>query len=416
MLNLVFLIGVWSILIRYNYIKKKRIISTSTVLLSLYLLSFLLSYPSMLLNESYDNTILVLNFEYFDETVIFVLLLLLFIYPFCSFDETRAERIYLPNINILKIFSYVILILSLFSVIYFVPIVLKIFALQNLGEARNSVVDENIFITPSIWNTIASTSASLYSIAIVLSLIFFSLGINRLLAVLLLIFSTSYIVNVFAYVGRDGIVFWLFSFIGIYTFFSPYLTTKDKRIFKRLLFITLSAMIPLFILISMGRFENNFISSLFSYIGQSYPNFCLALSAPNYPVNGGAGFPLFRSILGLSELSSQTMEFGLTQTWVFGTFVKSFILNVDIVGTIIIGIFFFVIFKAIFRNRDYFYFYKFFIYIMFFQIYSQGVFYFTFANRGGNMYIIISFVLFIVFFAIQRFKSDTKNTILYKKT
>ncbi len=394
-----FVIMIWMTTV---YRRKKSFILPSVFVLGLYFISVLLSYPHVIVNEE----LLSLDPKYFEASIVFLSLLLLYLLPFTNIREDKVKSIVLPNAKTLYVFSVAIIFLSLFSIIFFTPTVIDVFSVENLGDARILMTQEGPFVEVSIWNTIASVSASLYTIALILFFIYRAKGTNKKMSILLLASSFSYVFNVFAYVGRDGVVFWIFSFIGTYWLFRNYISSKDKKTIRKYFNIFLIIAIPLFMAITFDRFSDNPLAGIISYMGQSFPNFTLAYHA-DYPVSGGNSFPLFKEILGLPMTESYRGEFGGTVTWVFGTFLKSFLLNFDIIGTIILGLGMGLILKLTFRkNSNVFYFHQLFIYFLYFQIFSQGVFYFRQYGRGGNLFIVLSFFFYFVFLFLKRHENN----------
>lgn len=401
-----FVLFVWFV---YIYKKKKSFLTPSAFLLLLYFTSVLLSYPHVIIN----NVKLSLESQYFNASIVFILLLFLYLGPFVNIREDKIKAIVLPNPKIIYIFSIVIVSLSLISIIYFTPIVISVFSMSNLNIARLQVTEGVGFIEESFLNTVASVSASFFTIALFLFFIYRIKGTNKTLSFLLLISSFSYVLNVFAYVGRDGVVFWIFSFIANYGLFRNFLSEKDNKKIKRILFIFLLLAIPLFMAITFDRFSENPFSGILSYMGQSFPNFCLSFNA-DYPVSNGASFPLFREILGLPIVKSENIEYGGTNTWSFGTFLKSFIENFDLYGTLILGVCLGLIVLFGFKNTTKkFYFHQLFLYFLFFQVYSQGVFYFRQYTRGGNLFILSSFLFYFIFLLLE--KNSKKTITLFVK-
>lgn len=391
----VFVLLIW---VLHTYKKKKTLLLPSIFLLLLYFVSVVLSIPHIKVN----NETLVLKPEYFEASVVFILLLFLFLYPFTRIREDKIKTIVLPNARLLYSFSVIIVLLSLFSVIYFIPTVINIFSLDNLNLARLQMTGGELFVEQSIFNTIASVSASFYTIAIFLFFIYRAKGTNKKLSILLLVSSLSYVLNVFAYVGRDGVIFWIFSFLGSYALFRDFLPANDKKLIKNVLLVFIGLAIPLFMAITFDRFSDNPFAGVLSYIGQPFPNFCLAYAA-DYPVSYGAAFPFFREILGMPEAISFSGEYGNTVSWVFGTFLKSFLVNFDLFGTVLISILMaMIIFSAIKKNSKVFYFHQLFLYFLYFQIFSQGVFYFRQYTRGGNLFIILSFFFYFIFLFLRK--------------
>jgi oligosaccharide repeat unit polymerase len=413
MFKFIFVSFVLFVALLQHYKRKGSILYPSVFVLFLYTLSVLLSYPHIMINDEK----LSLDSKYFLASIVFLLLLFLFLSPFVSFREDTIKKIQLPSPPLLKTFSVLIVLLSLYSIAYFIPVVIYVFSIGNFYVAREGMIADGPYVNVSIYNTIASVSASFYSIAIFLFFIYRAKGTNKLLSIFLLISSFSYVLNVFAYSGRDGVVFWLFSFLVSYGFFRDFLPQKDQSLIKRILFLFLILIIPIFISITSDRFSDNVFGGILSYLGQQFPNFCLSFQS-DYPVSNGATFPLFRKILGLPEVVGYSGEFGGTYTWVFGTFLKSLILNFDIIMTIIIGVFMGLFFRIAFiRSNKNIAFYQLFLYFLYFNIFSQGVFYFRQYGMGGNLFIVLSVLFYFVFMVLMKLmkiKSGTSEYI-YRK-
>lgn len=398
-----FVILVWLLSL---YRKKRSILLPSVFVLGLYFISVLLSYPHVIVN----GELLSLDPKYFEASIVFLSLLLLFLLPFTNIREDKVKSIVLPNAKTLYVFSVSIIFLSLFSIVFFTPTVINVFSVENFKDARNLMLQEGTYVDATIWNTIASVSASLYTIALFLFFIYRAKGTNNKLSLLLLVSSLSYVFNVFAYVGRDGVVFWIFSFIGTYLLFRNFISFKDRKYIRKYFYIFSIFALSLFMMITIDRSSDNPLAGIISYMGQSFPNFTLAFHA-DYPVSGGNAFPLFKEILGLPKTESYSGEFGGTVTWVFGTFLKSFLMNFDLYGTIIMGLAMGLILKLTFKkNTRVFYFHQLFIYYLYFQIFSQGVFYFRQYTRGGNLFIILSFIFYFVFLFLKR--HDNNKVVL----
>lgn len=410
MFKFIFVTLVLLIWVIRTYKKKKTLLSPSIFVLLLYFISVALSLPHMKVN----NETLALEPEYFGASIVFIFLLLLFLYPFTRIKEETLEIIVLPNSKLLYIYSISIVALSFFSIIYYIPSVINVFSLESLAAARIQMGQGELFVEETIFNTIAAVSSSFYTIAIFLFFIYRAKGTNKKLALFLLISSISYVIHIFTKVGRDGVVFWLFSFIGAYGLFRKFLPKSDRNLIKKILIVFSSISIPFFMAITFDRFSDNPFAGILSYMGQAFPNFCLAFHA-DYPVSNGSSFPFFREILGLPIAVSTRSEFGGTVTWVFGTFLKSFLLNFDLFGTVLLGIFMgLIIVLAFKKNNKKFYFYQLFLYFLYFQIYSQGVFYFRQSTRGDNLFIILSFFFYFVFMFLAK-NHNVKSITIYSK-
>ena len=282
-----------------NVKRKNGIYNSSSFLFAIYLLVIVSSVPYMLICDEK----LAMEPRYFDEAIYFLLLLLLFLSPIYWYKENKIEKIVLPNYKILQFFSYLIIFLSFFSILFFSSSVNKVFSM-DLGDARNQLYGGDIYVEVGFANTIASVSASMYIFAIMLFFIFLIIGNKKKMCVLLFLSSFSYIFNSLAYAGRDGVVFWIFSYLYIYLFFKDFISYKIRKKINRYFIITVLLLMIPFVMISMGRFSDMIGEYSLSYIGQSFPNFCLYLGIEDYPTSPGGIFPLFRKLIGLPELES----------------------------------------------------------------------------------------------------------------
>ncbi|MDR0333402.1 MAG: oligosaccharide repeat unit polymerase [Dysgonamonadaceae bacterium] len=413
MLNILLPLLLISFLFFWNHKLKQSWISPSSLLLTLYFLSILLAYPYIVI----FNQELAFQGQYIEASVAFCLFFLLFIYPFISFRETQITKIILPNQKTLKLFSIIICVFSIYSVIYFIPTTILALTHPSIIAARQAMVERGeVIVSQTIFNTIAGTAASFYQIPIILFFVYQILGQSKVLKTLLFISSTSYIFFVFSAFGRDGILFWFLSFLGIMGFFYSFL---DKKILKKIFVILIIGAVIGgigFMVITFSRFEDAPHNAIISYMGQGIPNFFLAYEA-DAPISNGASFPLFRALMGLPEdvdrsLQMHSLERAGTYSWVFGTFLKEFILSLGVSGTVLLGLLMFTIFKTIIKNRRQITFSSLFVYFLYFQILYQGVFYFRQTNRVGNLLIIVCFVFYYTFILLAKID---KNKIIIKK-
>jgi oligosaccharide repeat unit polymerase len=394
----------------FNKKRKGSWNSPSSFLLFLYLVSAILAIPVVYMN----------GFEfpfsakdYWIPMFIFVFCLFCFLIPFCSFKETKVDSIYLPPRRILNLFSNFIIGISLFSIFFFSSSVKNIFQ-QNLLEARTALYGGELYVEAGLPNTIASVGASLYVFAILLFFIYGIIGDSPKRMILLLISSISEPLHILSYVGRDGVVFWIFSFIFLFLFFKPYMSEDfNLKIRKYIVIISFCLLVPI-IAISMSRFgesDSGTGGSVINYIGQSFVNGMLYMGIEEKPFTEGAGFPLFYEITGIKqtivrEVGGGMLQIGEWKSWWFSTFVVSLYTNLSFLGLMIFAFCSFLVqrFALVIRHKSI-NFSQLFIYLLFFQMYSQGVFYFKQYTRGGNLFIVLCF-LFYLFFDIWKNKSN----------
>ena len=347
----------------------------------------------------------------------FDLFLLLFLLPFRLFRESSIQQLVLPSKKILDIFSTIIIILSFYSIIFFSSSVQGIFVMTDLSDARNAMVaGQELYFETGIFATIASVSAANYVFAIVLFFIYQIIGGSKLRSTLLLIASLSEPVHILAFVGRDGIVFWIFTFLFCYAFFRPYLPkVNSKKIIRSFVLIGMIMLVP-FLLISVSRFgdkSGGTGGSFVSYLGQGFVQGPVYFGLENKPLTPGSGFPLFRQLLGLPEYSSDgPVVIGDWISYRFSTFIVSLYQSLDIWGLVIFLFFIYILVSISFgRVKNKITFSQFIIYLLYFQVVGQGVFYFRHYTRGGNLFLLSTLALAILF----KFVKDSGNSIVINK-
>ena len=213
-----------------------------------------------------------------------LLVLTLFIYPVVVYGKNeRFHKIIQMDEERFTTLSYVLIVLQAFSTLYFLYYDVELFASGDLGALRNAAsFGEDVSYTgKGIDRTIAGVGAYYYCINILF--FFYSLAFlhkSKWFNLLLIITSSSRIFHAFSYLGRDGILLWLFSFIFSFFLFKPYLGEKAKGQVK-MVFVYVGG-IAIFLLgaISLSRFGTDSsnglmdtFNSLVDYFGQPLNNF-----------------------------------------------------------------------------------------------------------------------------------------------
>lgn len=390
------------ILLRVNSIKK-RLFTPSSFLIFIYLISTSFCVLDVIVND--QNRILL--DKYWPSAIVFLILISGFLLPYIRVNELRWKEVRLPSIRTLTIFSDVIIALSLFSIGYFITDVITVFSSGDLSGMREHLTGTNGEYTKTgVLNTIASVSASFYDIALLLFFLFYALGCNKKRQILLIISSFSYTVQVLTFVGRDGVVFWVFSFIFDFLLFRDFIPSDIKKKLKSL-FVKVAIVISIpFLAISISRFgesDTGTSGGLITYIGQPLYHWCMYHGMDNRYSMPGAGWPLYYEITGKTMPVYSPWEADGTNSWVFGTFLKSWLSSIGMIGIIGIMLFMWILFILVFpRTRRYLSFHSLFIYILFFEIIAEGVFYFLQYTRGGNLTIVLMFFFFFVFGFIEK--------------
>lgn len=353
---------------------------------------------------------------YWLPMLVFDIFIVLYLYPFRRFNEVNVDTIKLPSRQFLDVFSTIIIILSLYSIIYYFGTVRYIFSLSDLGAARNNRYVEGEFIEIGVLNTIASVSAANYVFAIVLYFIYKIIGNNKKRCFLLFISSFSNAIHVLGFVGRDGIVFWFFTFLFCYAFFRPFLIDIDRKgIGKIIAMGTIILLIPFF-MITISRFGESYdrgtSGSIVSYLGQSFVQGPLFFGLEQKPISIGSSFPLFSGLFSGNNQNIAVVSTGEWITYKFSTFIINLYISLGFYGLIFITLLMLLFFGSSFgRAKNVINFGQLSIYILYFQVIGEGVFYFCHYTRGGNLFIISTLVL-SAFFSLF---SNEKNNIVFTK-
>ena len=165
-----------------------------------------------------------------------------------------------------------------FQSFFFSGYVYSLLARGDFSQIRSEILTSGEdALGASLGRTIAGTASFFYCYNILL--FFYSLAFrkdSRLLLVLLMFSSTSRILHSLTYMGRDGLLFWILSFVFTFFLFKPYLNKDSAKIVKRVFSVFGACAVLLILLISISRFgesEDGMLWSLISYFGQPIDNF-----------------------------------------------------------------------------------------------------------------------------------------------
>ena len=408
MLKFIYILVVLFFLWYGNAKKKKSFLCSSSILLGIYVVSAIFALPTLSIGE-YKEPYLS---SYWWPAIVFLFYLLLLLIPARGFKDNAVTQLVLPSRQALNVMATVIIVLSIYSLIYYSSTVSTIFTM-DLGDARTDLYLGEEYVEAGLMNTIASVSASLYVFALLLFFIFLTIPSSKFVRTLLLISSLSEPLHILAYVGRDGVVFWLFSFVFLYTIFRNYMEPASKSFLKKIFIVAGVILIIPFMLITISRFgdggnNQGAFDSIINYWGQGYIQGTLYMGIENKPpISHGSSFPLFYELTGISKPVSLGMtQIGEWRSWFFGTIVTSLMRNFGHVGFWIIVVVTLALFFGIMKIKSgRLQFHQLIFYILYFQIMSQGVFYFKQYTRGGNLFILLTLLL-VVFFRAT-FNSET---------
>ena len=211
------------------------------------------------------------------SVVFHLLILYLCISPIIKFAKYQARRSFrLLDDNRFKILAYSLILLQLFSITYFAQEDVAMLLRGDFSQIRSEILASERG-TGSIFRTIAGVGSYYYCYNMIL--FFYSLAFRKdrkIFLILLMVSSVSRVFHSLTYMGRDGILFWLLSFVVSYFIFKPYIK-NEASVFLRKIFISIGGLsIFLFLAISVSRFgdsDNGVFYSLIDYFGQPINNF-----------------------------------------------------------------------------------------------------------------------------------------------
>ena len=411
MLKFIFILVVLFFFWYGNAKKKKSFLCSSSILIGIYVISAIFAIPTLSIGEYSEPY----HSSYWWPAMVFLFCLLLLLIPARGFKDNAVNQLVLPSRLTLNVMATVIIILSFYSLIYYSSTVSNIFSM-DLGDARTDLYLGEEYVEAGLMNTIASVSASLYVFALLLFFIFLTIPSSKFVRTLLLISSLSEPLHILAYVGRDGVVFWLFSFVFLYTIFRNYMEPASKSFLKKIFIVAGSILIIPFMMITISRFgdggnNQGAFDSIINYWGQGYIQGTLFMGIDNKPFIHGSSFPLFYEITGIQRPPSTggMNQIGEWRSWFFGTIVTSLVQNLGMVGFFIATFVMIALFFGIMKIRSgKLQFHQMIFYILYYQIMSQGVFYFKQYTRGGNLFILLTLLLVFFFWATFNPESATR--------
>jgi len=332
--------------------------------------------------------------------------------PYMRLHEGKIKYIVINNVKAYRLLESILVYSAILTTPYFLYIAMT--SLSGELGANRILGQSSVMRTFGLFNSIMSFLPNFYPVFIFYFFVNLSLPVSKKRKqrlILSFLASLSYIIYVLAFVGRDGFVLWIMTFLIMSVFFKNFYSIYSRKQIKKIfIIVAILGLIP-FVLITISRFSSRIESELvwvIYYGGQSSIAFNDSYIA-DFPINYGSGsFPLFfnwaRS-LGFVNYNPNTavtsQELFLSsgvQLWTFGTFIKSFLFNFGKVGTIIflliMSITNFKLIKKAMRKKQ-FEFSDFLIFLLLLQIIYHGVFYFRLYSV--NLYIVAIFLISIYF-------------------
>ena len=204
---------------------------------------------------------------------------------FAGFRDQKLKSIKIERIFLYRALESFLLIGGFLSILFFLPFAFTALT-GDIASKREMVVYGSTVVVHGytfadfgIINSICSLMSNLFIIAQVCSfinLIPINGKRNVCKAYLMLISSLSFVVYIFAYAGRDGVVYWLMSYVFCFLLFRNFLFKSDLKRIKRVFALVFAAIMIPFLMISKSRFsemEGGTVLWFINYAGMQLRNF-----------------------------------------------------------------------------------------------------------------------------------------------
>lgn len=314
---------------------------------------------------------------------------------------------------------------QLYATLFFLP-----FAISSLvGDAKENRLDlinkMEVLGSYGIFNTFAGAASQLFVASLVLACVRLSQpdrrGRNLLRAYVLVLASLSYVIYILAYVGRDGVVYWLMTALAVFIVFRGHMPVHlRRRIVTAGAAIGTLMFLP-FIAITAARFvdtDHGSAWSVLDYFGSQISNFGDYSSLDRPLTFGIMNFPMFISaacsVTGIAGCESwevlkivifdQYLAQG-KEPWLFGTYVSDFVGDFGYLGTLVLLSGFALVCRAACRTQDHrpMTITRLLLVFFLFLVPYWGVFYFRFSIINGFIIVNLAFIGFV--WLLQKFGS-----------
>lgn len=267
--------------------------------------------------------------------------------PIFYFQRRVEGTINLINPRVFRGLCLFLMVGGIFSLIVFFP--KAVYAL-NFGAAkfRQGLQSGNVSVfNGSVLSTIAVGFSSFFGLCQLLAflvLVTKSFGrFSGLVAFGLFVASTAYILNVFAFAGRDGIVFWGISFVFCYVFVSRWAILRIPKLIWATIIVFCAVAGAGFLLITINRFDDPFY--VFSYGAQQLYEFN-AIFVIDPPLHHGwNAFREIYSAIGVGGDVGRKADWNYylsndVKPWTFKFFIGSLLKDFGKIGTLgFLGVF-----------------------------------------------------------------------------
>lgn len=345
-------------------------------------------------------------------------LLLCVLIGISGFLAFRAEHVRqaINEFRAQGVIEAVLIVSQAYAILFFLP-----FAISSLvGDAHQNRLDladkMEILGSYGLFNTLAGAASQLFGASLVMACVRLSQpdvhGGNVLRAVLLILASLSYVIYILAYVGRDGVVYWLMTALAVFLVFRTHIPAALRRQLVTLGFGIGTVMMLPFIAITVARFVDSDYGtawSILDYFGSQIHNFSdyssidrpLTFGIMNFPMFLGAACSLTVGVgcENWEDLKPFIFDQYLAQDkepWLFGTYVSDFVGDFGYLGTLALLSIFAMVCHAVCRTRGGrrpMTIARLLLVLLCFLVPYWGIFYFRFSIINGFIVVNLAFIL-----------------------
>lgn len=288
---------------------------------------------------------------------------------------------------------------AIFSTIYQMPYALNALSLDayEVRYFQHSILPSNIFTTIAVG----------FSTFFIIYLFYFFVGLinkwNKLITFSMLLGALSFVINVLTVSGRDGFVLFILSFVLAFLLFENHLNEKLKKKIKLIGFFLGIIFFTIFFIITANRFsdinDGNLLSAfnvgVLNYFSMQPFTFNDVLKYHDTFSYGRGSFPLFYS--WFFEIENTERDVSMAYMYNFAGYIGSFYKNgAFLFTTFFVGLFYLIFIRIKFMYKKY-YIYQFSIISLYIFFMTSGLFYFRLGDKGGNLYILLSIIMLVIF-------------------
>ena len=215
----------------------------------------------------------------FEPVVYLSVCFIIVFWGFTGFKNQKLSVIRIENSLLYRALEIFLLIGGFLAIIFFLPFA----GISLTGDIAYNRADilimSEILGEFGIVNSFFSLLSNLFILAqacVFLNLIPRNGKRNTKMAYLLLISSFSYVLYVLAYAGRDGVVYWIMSYLFCFLLFRDFVAKDELKRLNRCVALSSAILLIVFAIITMARFSESEVGTglaTVNYAGQQIRNF-----------------------------------------------------------------------------------------------------------------------------------------------